>query len=352
MSTPADTRSAVSSPEFLAAYQEPIQAALRANLAGCPPPLGTILRYHMGWETPGGRPAQANSGKALRPALCLLTCEAVGGARRAAMPAAVALELFHNFTLIHDDIQDQDRERRGRPTVWAVWGKSAALAAGNAMRAQADSALHEVQSAGAAPDVTIEALRAFAECAREVIEGQCMDLIFETRMDVTPEQYLDMVSRKTGALIEGAMRLGALLGGAAPSQVSALAECGRLLGLAFQVRDDALGIWGDTAVLGKATGADIRRKKKSLPVIYSFGRASGSRRRLLDRLYAAPGELEDDAVQDVVAILDDVHAHAYVQSLAEEMGAKAGDAARAAQLAPEAVDSLGRLADFMVHRDH
>ncbi len=352
MSASASVTGSISAPGFLAKYQAPLQAALRASLTSSAPPLGTMLRYHMGWETPEGIATQAGSGKGLRPALCLFTCEAIGGSPSKAMAAAVALELIHNFSLIHDDIQDLDMERHGRPTVWAVWGKPKALVAGNSMRAYADATLYQLEATGTTPEKTLEVLRVLTECCLELIEGQYMDLNFEARMDVTPEEYLDMVSRKTGALIEAAMHLGAVLGGAEASQVAALARCGRLLGLAFQARDDVLGIWGDTEVLGKATGADIRRKKKSLPVLYSLTKANKTQRKRLERLYNTPEELGDAAVEEVMGILDVLDAHGYAQSVAEEMQAKATTTAKEAELGPDAAASLNDLANFMVHRDH
>jgi len=352
VSASASVAGSVSTPGFLVKYQALLQAALRASLASGAPPLGTMLRYHMGWETPEGVPVESGSGKGLRPALCFFTCEAVGGATDAAMPAAVALELIHNFSLIHDDIQDQDTERHGRQTVWTIWGRPKALVAGNTMRTYADAMLYQLQESGTTPEKTLEVLRVLTERCLELIEGQYMDLNFEARLDVTPDEYLDMVSRKTGALVEAAMHLGAVLGGAESSQVDALARCGRLLGLAFQARDDVLGIWGDTTLMGKATGADIRRKKKSLPVVYGFTQASKGQRQRLEQLYSTTEELGDDAVDDVMGILDDLDAHGFAQSVAEEMEAKAIATAKEAELAPEAAASLEDLANFMVHRDH
>ena len=352
MSASANVTGSISTPGFLAKYQAPLQAALRASLASSAPPLGTMLRYHMGWETSDGVPTQASSGKGLRPALCLFTSEAVGGSPDEAMAAAVALELIHNFSLIHDDIQDLDLERHGRQTVWAVWGKPKALVAGNTMRTYADATLYQLQASGTTPENTLEVLRILAECCLELIEGQFLDLTFEARLDVTPEEYLEMVSRKTGALIEAAMHLGAVLGGAEASQVNALARCGRLLGLAFQARDDVLGIWGDTEVLGKATGADIRRKKKSLPVVYGLSKANKAQRKRLEALYNTPEELGTAAVDEVIGILDVLDAHGYAQSVAEEMETKATATAEEAGLGPGASASLTELANFMVHREH
>jgi len=311
-----------------------------------------MMRYHMGWETPEGNPVQLDSGKGLRPALCLFTCEAVGGSVNDAMAAAVAIELIHNFSLIHDDVQDLDLERHGRETVWAVWGKPKALIAGNTMRTYADATLYQLQQTGTTPEKTLHVLRVLTECCLELIEGQYMDLDFESRLDVTPDEYLEMVSRKTGSLVEAAMHLGAVLGNANDSQIHALARCGRLLGLAFQARDDVLGIWGNTTILGKPTGADIRRKKKSLPVVYGLTKGNKTQRNCLKQIYDTKEELGEDAVKAVIRILEDLNANEYAQSIASDMESKATTAAKDAELDPKFTASLDDLANFMVHRDH
>ena len=340
------------SPEFLAKYQAPVQEALRERLAPGLTPTGTMLRYHMGWESPEGVPEEFAAGKRLRPALCLFTCEAVGGGVEDALPAAVALELVHNFSLIHDDIQDQDLERHGRSTVWTLWGKPSGIVAGNALRTVADATLYQLQQAGASTSAALEVVQTLTRRCLELVEGQRMDLSFEVRLDVTPDEYLDMVSRKTGALVEAAMHMGALLGSASAAQVASLAQCGRLLGLTFQARDDVLGIWGDPALMGKATGADIRRRKKSLPVVFGLVEASGADRARLEQIYRSKEHMGDDDVADVMGILDELDAQGYAQSVAEEKGARAVDEAQAAGLSGEALEELQTLAHFFAHRDH
>ena len=179
-----------------------------------------------------------------------------------------------------------------------------------------------------------------------------MDLDFESRLDVTPSEYLEMVSRKTGSLVEAAMHLGAVLGNADATQINALARCGRLLGLAFQARYDVLGIWGNTTMLGKSTGADIRRKKKSLPVVYGLTKGNKTQRERLRQIYDTKDELGDDAVKAVMSILDDLNAHEYAQSVAADMESKATTTAKDAELDPKFAASLDDLANFMIHRDH
>ena len=352
MSPPESQPGPASSPDFLGKYQAPVQDALRDRLAGSPAPIGTMLRYHMGWESPEGEAQEFAAGKRLRPALCLFTCEAVGGGIDDAIPAAVALELIHNFSLIHDDIQDQDLERHGRGTVWSIWGKANGVVAGNALRTVADATLYQLLGSGASTAASLEVVQTLTGRCLELVEGQRMDLNFESRRDVGPDEYLDMVSRKTGALVEAAMHMGALLGSASPGQVARLARCGRLLGLTFQARDDVLGIWGDPVLMGKATGADIRRRKKSLPVVFGFTGATGAERQRLDQLYSSDDEMDESAVADVMGILERVDAESYAQSVAEEKGALALDEARDAGITEEALQDLHDLAHFFAHRDH
>lgn len=340
------------SPDFLGKYHAHVQEALRRRLAPLSAPLGTMLRYHMGWESPEGAPSESAAGKGLRPALCLFTCEAVGGDVEDALPAAVALELIHNFSLIHDDIQDQDVERHGRGTVWSIWGKPSGVVAGNSMRTVADATLHQLGRSRASKAAVVEVGQTLTGRCLELVEGQRMDLSFEARLDVDPHEYLDMVSRKTGALVEAAMYMGALLGGAKAARVARLARCGRLLGLTFQARDDVLGIWGDPALMGKATGADIRRRKKSLPILFGLSRARGGERERLMQVYSSDEEMGEEAVVDVMSILDRVSAQAYAQSVAEEKGALAMEEARAAGISKEALRRLQVIAHFFAHRDH
>jgi geranylgeranyl diphosphate synthase type I len=344
---------------MLERYRSELDAALRHALSegepfGSPqtaPGLLGMLRYHMGWEDAAGSPTRGSVGKGLRPTLCLFTCEAVGGRAEQAVPAAVALEMVHNFSLIHDDIQDQDRERHHRPTVWALWGKPLALIAGNVMRTLADGAALDLPGQGVPARKAPGALAVLTARYLEMIEGQYLDLTFEERQEVSPAEYLDMVGRKTGALMEASLHLGAYLGTDDGERVEALRRCGRLLGLAFQARDDLLGIWGDPTLTGKAVGADLRRRKKSLPVVYAFQKAAPPQRARLHELYSQE-ELDEDAVAEVLTILDTVDAQSYTQALAEEKRDEALAQACQARLPPWAQGELESLAKFMLQRLH
>ena len=338
-------------PAVLARYRREMDATLRSLLGRQhPPALYRMVRYHLGWEDPEGRPTASAGGKALRPSLCLLTCEAVGGDWRKALPAAAAVELVHNFSLVHDDIQDGDRERRHRPTVWSLWGEGQAINAGDALLALARLALLKLAEEGVPPARVVEAARILDEGTLEMVEGQVMDLGFEERLEVELEAYLEMIDKKTGALFDCSLRLGALVGNGDPSLTEAMGRCGRLLGVAFQIRDDMLGVWGAESQTGKLPAADIRRRKKSLPVVYALSRAEGSTLAELRRAYSGP-ELRDEDVSMVLRCLDAIGAQAYCREAAEERKAAALAELDRLELKSEAADELKRTAAFLLERD-
>lgn len=287
----------------------------------------------------------------MRPALCLFACEATSGSVSKALPAAVSLEFIHNFSLIHDDIQDHDETRHHRPTLWAVWGEPKALVAGNTLRVIADMALCPLVDQGLTYEDALRVVALLTEAYLEMIEGQYLDLYYERRLDVSMTDYLGMISRKTGALIRCSLTLGALIGARDAATVGAFTECGRSLGFVFQVRDDVLGIWGDERATGKPVGADIRRKKNTLPVIYSMWQAQGRDKDMLTDIYQRQtvGEGEVRAVLD---IMDRVKAMEYCQSLAEEYREKALESLSRVELAPGAFQEIGELAHFLLVREH
>ncbi len=325
--------------------------ALRTGIpAGAQGPY-TMLRYHMGWCDEEGKPLArpAPQGKALRPTLCMFACEALGGDWRQALPAAIALEYIHNFSLIHDDIQDGDTERRHRPTLWYLWGRGKALAAGNTLRTLADSTLLSLRGAGVPLERALHASRTLTERYLQMIEGQYLDLSYEKTLDITVQDYLEMVSRKTGALIQCSLEVGALIATGDNATVQALADCGMLLGIAFQARDDVLGIWGDEVNTGKMTGNDIWRKKKSLPVVFALEHAQGAARDILLSVYRKES-LEKEDVERVMGILEEVKAQQYAQDLALENVAAALRGLEGVPMAGWAKRELSDLATFVVQR--
>lgn len=263
-----------------------------------------MQEYHLGWRDLELRAASADPGKLIRPQLAILACCAAGGTVEMALPLAAAIQLAHDFTLLHDDIQDNSDLRRGRVTVWKQWGVPQAINAGDGMLLVAHLALHQLSEAAVAPVVVLEVVRRFERTILEVCEGQFLDMSFEGRLSIDEQHYLGMIGRKTAVLLAGATSLGALVGGAQPTTVEAMADFGRNLGLAFQIEDDLLGIWGDPHVTGKPYAADLLQRKVSLPIIRALrDQHAGARLR---QLYSQPTLDEHDvrAALDALATTD------------------------------------------------
>ncbi len=316
-------------------------------------PLYRMLQYHMGWADQQGNLLEApvSRGKALRPTLCLFACEATIGDWTPALPAAAALEYIHNFSLIHDDIQDGDLERRHRPTVWALWGQPQALVAGNAMRSLADITTLGLTQGGVTWEKALKTSFLLTQGYLDMTRGQCMDLAFETSRDIRLEDYLTMISCKTGALIRCGTEMGALIGSDDGESVKAFAACGAFLGLAFQIRDDVLGIWGDEAAIGKAVGNDIRRKKKSFPIVYALEAAGQAARQKLIDTYDKPS-LDEEDVADVLDVLDELDVAAKAQEITCEQADLAVKQARKVSLPGWARQELEGLIDFLATRQY
>ena len=337
-------------PSMFTEYRADIGIALREALRGGDS-VYDLLRYYMGWVDPEGNAASGTEGKYLRPTLCLFACEAVGGGRDQAMPAAAALELIHNFSLIHDDIQDGDETRHHRKTLWAIWGIPKALVAGNVLRIVADSTLDDLQSMGVPPSRVLPAVDQLTQAYLEMIEGQYLDISFEGQNEVGLQQYLDMIARKTGALIRCSFTMGALIGSPDAKVANDFRESGRALGFLFQVRDDILGIWGDEESTGKPVGADIRRKKNSFPVVYAMSAAGGEDKRHLLSIYGKE-ELDDSDVEDVLHIMDGLQVREHAHALAVEQGKVAVDALAAVEMDGRARCEYENLVDFLLYREH
>ncbi|MBV9024753.1 MAG: polyprenyl synthetase family protein [Streptomycetaceae bacterium] len=275
---------------ILARSRLAVEPALRLAIQTLPHAMQHIAAYHFGWQNADGSPVDGSAGKAIRPALVLAATQALGGSREQAVPAAAAVELVHNFTLLHDDIIDHDPTRRHRPTVWTVFGTSNAILAGDAMQALAVRILTEDAHPRAA-----DAAARLSKCVVELCEGQHSDCAFERRSDVSLDECLAMAEAKTGALLGCACALGAVYAEANEEAVEAMDAFGRQIGLAFQLIDDLIGIWGDTSVTGKPVGADLAARKKSLPVVAALRSATPAALELAG-IYGGERPLESDEV--------------------------------------------------------
>ena len=290
-------------------------------------PLYGQMAYHLGWIDADFAPIAVNAGKLLRPALLLLAYEAAGAwglditsnqHLSRALPAAAAIELTHNFTLIHDDIEDGDSERHHRPTVWKQWGIPQAINTGDGLFALARLTLWGVLEKGVDG---LSAARLGEELDRAcltIAEGQFLDLSFEQQEDVAVAQYIDMIKRKTAALMAGAAAMGALLGTRDQETIERLRDFGYATGIAFQVRDDLLGVWASMAESGKTEAGDIYRRKKSLPVLHALEHANAEDRRSLREIYRQEAPVSSEQVKHVLAIFARTETRAYCRAFLDE----------------------------------
>jgi geranylgeranyl diphosphate synthase, type I len=302
-----------------------------------------MLAYHLGWTGEGAGPEA--QGKRIRPLLLLLSCSAAGGDWQAALPAGAAVELIHNFSLVHDDIQDQSDLRRGRLTVWKKWGAAHAINAGDALFILAHSAIQALQEKYP-PQTTLRAAGILNEACLALSSGQFMDMAYEKKDGLILEDYWPMVAGKTAALLSGCTQVGALLGAVDEAVFEAYRTFGHALGLAFQIQDDFLGIWGDAALTGKSTSSDLVAGKKSLPVLAGLAKDGAFARRWNAGTPIDPGEvpaLADQLAQEGVKL--------YTQEMVDQMTDMALQSLREANPAGEAGEALFELTDFLLKRE-
>jgi geranylgeranyl diphosphate synthase type I len=335
--------------EFMAKALPVIEEDLRAVLtppAGSPPQFYRILHYHMGWVDQAGSAAGSIGGKRLRPALCLLVAKAAGGQTNYARPAAAAVELLHNFSLLHDDIQDQSPTRHNRDTVWRIWGNQQAINSGDSLFALAHLAIPRLAPAGLLPEVQAHMLTILDETSLDLTRGQHLDISFETRDAVSVEEYLDMIRGKTAALIGAAAELGALAAGANADMQVHYREFGRNLGIAFQILDDVLDIWGAPELTGKQAAVDIYQRKKSLPVLFGLEKSQELRER-----YAAPHDFSADDVGEIIKALENTGARQYARQQAQRFSDLTMQHLEAVEPDGAPGSVLVELVDQLLHRE-
>jgi len=301
-------QAAPASDEVIGRCRRLFEPALRAAVSRLHPWSARMAAFSLGWSDVDGRPYEGNAGKSVRPAVALLSAEAAGGTAESAIPAAVAVELVHAFSLVHDDIIDHDERRRHRPALWKAYGMGPALLAGDALLA-----LGVAQLAGDG-----EAMRYLSDALVELVQGQTADMAFEDRPwhgtgAVTTAEYTEMAAGKTGALLGAAAAAGVVLGGA-PELAPRLWEMGRELGVAFQLADDVLGIWGDPRVTGKPADSDLRRGKKTYPVLAALAAGGAPARELAALLDDAPGD--EEAVRRAARLVEEAGGRDAAETLA------------------------------------
>ena len=362
-------------PQILERARVLVEPSLRHAVEQLDPQIAPLALYHFGWTDAHGRPTKAGSGgKGIRSALAVLSAEAAGAPAEAGVPGAVAVDLIHNFSLLHDDIIDDDAERRHRPAVWAVFSQGEAIIVGDALHALAfdvllggmaagtGSAAEEAGGAGSAAGGTAEANDAatdasavaaarLASATAAMIAGQSRDMAFNERMDITPEQCLDMEADKTGALLGYASSVGAVLAKADAEVIGTLESFGSKLGLAFQAADDLLGIWGDPAVTGKPVGNDLRERKKSFPVVVALSQQTEASEELASIL-SQNAALNEAAIARATELVEQAGGKESANAAAHDYLNQALACIQTAPLADQAVEELTHLARFVVARDH
>ncbi|MEV0804868.1 polyprenyl synthetase family protein [Micromonospora sp. NPDC050200] len=320
-----------------------VEPAIRALLDRLDPGNRLVGGYQLGYWNADESPADCQ-GKGLRPALALLSARAAGATPEAGVPAAAAVELAHNFSLLHDDVMDGDTERRHRPTAWTVFGVGPAILAGDALIGLAYEALAEVP--GGRP-----AAQRLAVDVRALVAGQAADLSFERRDDVTLDECLRMAADKTGALLASSCALGAVLYGGPPGLIDGLSRFGRHLGLAFQLVDDLLGIWGAPQRTGKPVGSDLRARKRTVPVVLAV--TGGDRAgRSLAELYRSPAPLTDDDVVRASALIEAAGARERTEQWAWQEAERARAELDALDLPDDVRGEFLDIATFITGRDH
>ncbi len=277
-------------------------------------PLFDLMEYQMGWSA--GDKHGGGGGKRLRPIFLLLACQAEGGDWREALPAAAAVELLHNFSLIHDDIQDRSEMRHGRPSIWKKWNTALAINAGDAMFSLANLALMELETTKP-PEMILGTQRVMLETCIHLTHGQHLDISNEGLDEISIEDYLIMIEGKTAALIGASMQMGVILAGSSLPCQDLANRLGRSIGMAFQIIDDILGIWGETGMTGKSNESDLLSRKLSLPIIYGIRQNDTFARRWRQGPFTA------EEIPGVVAILEEEGARKFAESKAEDYTAEA-----------------------------
>ncbi len=335
---------------ILARFREAVDAEILRALEQRPQtPLYEMIRYHLGLGHSGDGTSAVASGKRVRAALCCLSCEGVGGAAEAAAPAAAAVELIHSFTLLHDDVADGDATRRGRATVWKRWGVAQAITAGDALFSLADLVAAKLTERGVSAGETLAVLGELHAATLALCEGQQMDIAYEGRGDIAVDDYLAMVARKTGALMAAACGVGARVGGGPLESATALREFGQELGVAFQITDDVLGIWGTLSDLGKPVGSDLKRNKRSLPIVHALSVASEAERASLAAQLAEGVTLDEEAAR-IAARMQALGSRTFCEETAQRFLERGLTALDRAGLQREPREQLGAVAAYLTER--
>jgi geranylgeranyl diphosphate synthase type I len=326
--------------DMLAAIEHELQRSLQQFDSENLPEFVHMITYHLGLDS--DRQAR---GKRLRPLLTLLSCEGAGGRWQDALPFACAIELIHNFSLVHDDIEDRSEFRHGRPTIWRHWGDAQAINIGDAIYTLAHVATYRSLESNLNPEVILQIRKILDLACLKLTQGQFLDLDFETQQTVSQDAYFKMIEGKTSALLSSAPWIGAVIAQSPEVKTDAYRRYGYHLGTAFQILDDILGVWGDPNLTGKPAGDDLRDQKKSLPIIFGLENSP-----TFTQLWRT-GETDQTTVAAMIAALDDANAGNFTHDLAKEHTQHAIESLKEADPQGAAGVALMRLTLRLLHRN-
>ncbi len=334
-------------PQVFLRYRDSIEAEIHAALDGRSLPLYRMMSYQLGWIDEQGNPLYNKGRDRLLATLCLLACEATGGNPQTALPAAVAVELVHNFALIHRDLQDGNPRSQRRDSVWWVWGPAQAINAGDGMHALARLALFRLKDMGLSDETVFASIHILDEASLQLCEGQFTDISYRERIGIGVQAYLKMIEGRSGVLLGCALKLGALLASARDGLVDALGAFGEKVGVASHIRDDILALWGRRTT-GDTPNIDILNKKKTLPVVYGLEKADIREKRQLGEVYLKR-VLEPQDIEKIAAVLDRLEAREYCEKTAERFYKEALKALDDLRLPPWATGELKEMAHYLVY---
>ena len=324
--------------EMLEAIEKDLKSAIQPIQSDRYPELARMIHYHMGWLDDA-----QSGGKRIRPLITLLCCASAGGDWQNILPAASAIELIHSFTLIHDDIEDHSDTRRGRATLWKLWGIPQAINTGDTLFTISRLTTHRLSDADIGPELILKAQSNLDQACLHLTQGQHLDLAFETQDQVSVDDYLEMIKGKTSALISASSTIGAQLAGSPVSIIEKYRAFGLHLGLAFQVQDDILGIWGDPNITGKPASDDLLQRKKTLPTLYGIAKSPS----FADLFFQEPKQV---AVQDLYEALNQVDALDHARDFSQQQTEFALQALQEAEPREPAANELRSIAYQLTQR--
>jgi len=336
-------------PEVFNRYKDEIDLEMRSIITNNTLPLYEMLRYHMGWIDEKGNPGDFNKGKFLRATLCMLANISTGGDYKISLPIASSIELIHNFSLIHDDIQDNDSQRRHRPTLWYIWGRPQAINAGTAMKVLANLAITRLKKYSVSYEKQIEVFRILNENCLRMLEGQYLDISYEEKQDVSIEEYIDMIDKKTASLIEGAMLIGAVLN-IPIDDLKPFRIFGNYLGIAFQIRDDILGIWGSEDKTGKPHASDIRKKKKSFPIVFALNNSPDNIKSFFSKVYLS-NKINESHLKKILSYLDELGAKEFCENMCRKYYEMAVSEIKNLPVSKDYKNHYREISDFLLIRE-